>query len=210
MELEHQPPPIGIDHDVTLAAVDFLAGVIPPRATGFGGFDTLAIDDRCTRAGLAADTQTIQHHQFMVQDFPGSVVAKPGEPTIDRLVRREMLRQHPPGTATAQHKEDRVHQFAHRPGSTPASLGWWRQQWREYLPFRVGQIARVAQLVPVMLCPGLGGPHRRLQVCGERSDSMELANYKPPRDSFETASDITKLLHFLLSCSESWEAIVDH
>ena len=154
---------VGIDHGVTLAAVDFLACIITPGATGFGGLDALAVDDRRTRAGLAADTLAIQHHQVVVEGFPGSVVAKPGEPAIGRLVRREMLRQHAPGTAAAQHKEDRIHHFAHRPAPMPAGLGRRWQQRREYLPLGVGQVTGVAQVVPVMLCPGLGGPHRRLQ-----------------------------------------------
>ena len=68
----------------------------------------------------------------------------------------------------------------------PAGLRRRRQQRGKYLPFRIGQITGVAQVVPVMLCPGLGGLHRRLQV-GERLDSMELADFKPPT-SFETAS----------------------
>jgi hypothetical protein len=92
MDLKHQPSAIGIDHGMTLAPVDLLASIIPVWTTGFGGLDALAVNDRRTGAGLAADTLSIQHHQLMVQVFPGSVVAKAGEPAIGRLVRREMLR----------------------------------------------------------------------------------------------------------------------
>ena len=166
MDLEYQPSAVGIDHGFTLAPVDLLAGVISPRPTGFRGFDALAVDYRRTGAGFAADTLAIQHHQVVVQVFPGSVVAKSGEPAIRRLMRREMLRQHAPRAAAAQHKEERVHQLAHWPRPTPAGLGRWRQQRREELPFGIGQITGVAQIVPVMLCPGLGGPHRRLQEWG--------------------------------------------
>ena len=56
--------------------------------------------------------------------------------------------------------------LAHRPGPMTASLRRWRQQRREDPPFCIGQITGVAQIVPVMLCPGLGGPHRRLQEWG--------------------------------------------
>ena len=164
MDLEHDPSTVGIDHRVTLAAVDLLAGIIPPRTAGFRGLDALAVDDGCTRAGLAADTLSIQHHQIVVQVFPGSVIAKPSEPSVGRLMRWEVLGQHAPGTAATQHKEDRVHQFAHRPAPMPAGLGRWWQQRREYLPLCVGQVTGVTQVVPVMLCPGLGGPHRRLQI----------------------------------------------
>src|SRR6202035_1052718 len=102
MDLENQPSAVGIDHGFTLAPVDLLAGVITPRPTGFRGFDALAVDNRRTGAGFAADTFAIQHYQVVVQIFPGSVVAKSGEPAIGRLMRREMLRQHAPRAAAAQ------------------------------------------------------------------------------------------------------------
>jgi hypothetical protein len=166
LDLENQSSAIGIDHGFTLAPADFLAGVISPGPTGFRGFDALAVDYRRTGAGLAADTFAIQHHQMVVQVFPGSVVAKSGEPAIGRLMRRKMLRQHAPRAAAAEHIEERVHQFAHWPRPTLAGLrGWWEQR-REDLPFCIGQITGVAQVVPVMLCPGLGGPHRRRQKWG--------------------------------------------
>jgi hypothetical protein len=100
---------------VTLAPVDLLAGIISTGAACFGSLDALAVDDRRTGAGLTADTLAILHHQLMVQPVPSSVVAKPGEPAVDRLVRREMRRQHAPRAAAAQHEEDRVHHLAHWP-----------------------------------------------------------------------------------------------
>src|ERR1700729_174389 len=186
MDLEYQPSAIGIDHGFTFAPVDLLAGVIAPRSTGFRGFDALAVDNRRTGAGFAADTFAIQHHQVVVQILPGSVIAKSGEPAIGRLMRREMLRQHAPRAAAAQHKEQRVHQFAHWPRPTAASLGRGRQQRREELPFCIGQITWVAQIVPVMLCPGLGGPHRRLQEWGSAQIPWNCRDSSPPwrfRDS---------------------------
>ena len=48
----------------------------------------------------------------------------------------------------------------------PAGLRWRWQQRRQYLPLRVGQVTGVAQVVTVMLDPGLGSPHRRLQQLG--------------------------------------------
>src|SRR5271157_5538365 len=66
LDLKHQPAAIGIDHGLTLAPVDFLARVIAARTTGLGGLDALAVDDRRTGAGLAADTHSVQHHQLVV------------------------------------------------------------------------------------------------------------------------------------------------
>jgi hypothetical protein len=87
MNLENHSSAVGIDHDLTLAPVDFLSRIISPRATGLGGLDALAVDDSRTGAGLTADTLSIHHYQVVVQAFPGSVVAKADEPAIGRLVR---------------------------------------------------------------------------------------------------------------------------
>jgi hypothetical protein len=48
-----QRPAIGIDQSMALAAFDFLARVIAPRAAALGGFDALAVDDGCARTGFA-------------------------------------------------------------------------------------------------------------------------------------------------------------
>src|SRR5690242_17097416 len=94
VDLQHHASAVRIDHGVTLAPVDLLACI--PRSTGFGGLDTLAVDDRSTRTGLATGTLSIAHHQVVVDVFPGSVVAEPDEPAVDCLMRRKMLRQHAP------------------------------------------------------------------------------------------------------------------
>ena len=133
---------------------------------------------------------TIARHQLMVQALPCSVITKAGEPAIRRLVRWEMLRQHAPGTAAAQHVEDGIDDFAHRPGPFSAGPCGRRQQRREHLPFGIGQIAGVAQVVPVVLCPGLAGPHRQFQGQGEPLHSPASAVFKPSWKSFETASQL--------------------
>ena len=72
MDLEYQPSAIGVDQASRLRPLIFLPAVIAPRSTGFGGFDALAVDNRRTGAGFAADTFAIQHHQVVVQILPGS------------------------------------------------------------------------------------------------------------------------------------------
>src|SRR5271156_2936 len=174
---------------MTLAALGLLAGVISARTAGLGGLDTLGVDDRGAWAGLASNALAVPHDQQMVQGFPGPVVAKAHEPAICRLVWRKMLRQHAPGNTAPQDVEDCVHQLAHLPGPMPSGLGGRRQKWGEDFPFRVRQVARIAQVVSVMFCSGLGGPPRRLQ--GERIkplDSLNDSVFKPLRERFETAS----------------------
>jgi len=85
MHLQFQGIPVGIDQSVTLAAIDFLAGIVAMRATRLGALDVLGIDDSGTGTGLAADTLPVSFHQLVVQAFPGAVVTKPGEPAIGCL-----------------------------------------------------------------------------------------------------------------------------
>jgi len=47
MDQKLQGTTISIDHRVSLASHDFLAGVVATWPAGFGGLDRLAVDDRC-------------------------------------------------------------------------------------------------------------------------------------------------------------------
>ena len=60
--------------DVSLAALDLLAGVEAARTTRLGGFDRLAIDHPGRRAGLAPSHLARLHQQVMVDRFPPSIV----------------------------------------------------------------------------------------------------------------------------------------
>ena len=162
LHLHLQAPAIGIHHGVPLAAFDLRAGVAAARTARLGGLDALRVNDRAARAGVTAGSFAITHNQMMMQAFPGSVVTEAHEPAAGRLVRREVLGQHAPGDAAAQDEEDGVHQFAHVPRPLPAGFGWRRQQRNECLPFGIGQIAGIAQVVAVVLSSGFGGQRRPL------------------------------------------------
>jgi len=150
------PRPSVSTQSVLLAARDLLAGVISTRATGLGGLDALRIDHRGSWAGLAAGTLAIQRHQVMVRAFPGPVVAKPDKPAIHRLMWREVRRQHAPRGMLLRSMKNMALISSRRRG--PAGLRRRRKQRRQHLPFRIGQIAGVAQVVPVMLGP-VSGAH---------------------------------------------------
>ena len=127
---------------------------------------------------MAFDALAIEHHQTMVQALPQAVVAKADEPAIGRLVRRKMLGQQPPRTAAAQHIENRVQHFAHRPMAMATRLGGRRQKRRKNPPFLVAQIAAITQMVAVMPRPCLRRPHRRLQEeMNFSSNSIDLPKF---------------------------------
>ena len=104
--------------------------------------DHPALAARPTRSRSCITSRWLSRAQVLV-------VAKSGEPAIDRLVRRKVFRQHAPRDNPAQHEEDRIHHLAHRPGSMAAGLAGGGSNGGEYLPLRVGQITRrVAQYRP--------------------------------------------------------------
>jgi len=79
-----------------------------------------------------------------VNSFPGAVLAPSPEVSVNRLVRRKVLRQHTPSTSAAVHVEDGVNHMAQGgfPGASPL-LGL-RQKRGDDIPFRVRQIAWIA------------------------------------------------------------------
>src|SRR5208282_1707263 len=121
------------------------------RTTGFGGLYALAIQHGGAGGGLSTGTFAVQHEQMVIYRLPSTIVAEADEPGIGRLVRRKMLGQHAPRAAAAQHKENGVDDFSHGPAALSSGLGWWRKQRFQDRPFGVGQVAGIAQVVPVVV-----------------------------------------------------------
>jgi hypothetical protein len=142
--LRFQATAICSHQGVTFAALNLLGGIIVVWPAGFGGFDTLRVDDCRAGAGLASDALAVKHNQVMIRTLPGSVVSRTHESAVCRLVWREVLGQHALRDTAAQDEEDRGDQFAHLPGPASAGLGGRRQERGEYPPLCVGQITRIA------------------------------------------------------------------
>src|SRR6476619_2262776 len=94
-----------------------------------------------------------------------AVVAPPGEVVMHRAARRQVFRNIAPLTSSAQHVHQAVDHLTHinRPLAAAALGG--RQQRPDMLPFRVGQVARVTQLVTVVERAVFGGPHAGSRGC---------------------------------------------
>jgi hypothetical protein len=93
---EHESAPVGIDESMTLATLDLLACIIASGAAAFRGFDALDVDDCRRRRGLPANPLAVGHNQRMIDPLEQAAIAKGREPTVDRLPRREPVRQKPP------------------------------------------------------------------------------------------------------------------
>src|SRR5271155_1682284 len=90
------------------------------------------------------------------------VTDKSAKPPIDRLPRREIIRQHPPSPARTGHVADRVQHLPQIDLDRPPSLRCTRKKGLNPRPFLIGQVARI----PLGLLLDLGhsaarcwGPH---------------------------------------------------
>ena len=160
---EHESAPVGIDERMTLATLDLLARIIASGAAAFRGFDALAVDDRRRRRGFPANPFAVGHHQRMIDPLKQAAVAKDREPTVDRLPRREPVRQQPPRTTGAHNVEDRIHDLAPAPRQRPAITAVPGHPCRDQPPFDIRQITLVTQLTTAILPPGGWGPHGSVQ-----------------------------------------------
>jgi GNAT superfamily N-acetyltransferase len=86
----------GVGHDVALAALDLLAGIIAASSSTFGRFHALAVDDARRGRGLAPSLLPRAHHQRVADLAPQASVAPVVEVALDRRDRREVLRQQAP------------------------------------------------------------------------------------------------------------------
>ena len=64
-----------VDEQMTLAAVDLLAAIVPAWPTHLAGLDRLAVDDRRRGLRIAADPAAIALAQGLGHVLPGAVLA---------------------------------------------------------------------------------------------------------------------------------------
>src|ERR687893_1769847 len=99
--------PVGIDRDVALASDDLLGGVVTSRL-GSRGLDRLAVDHRRRGTRLAPSPLTINHQRHIVDGLEQEAPRQLPEPTVDRLPRAKVDRQHPPAATRTDQVTDRV------------------------------------------------------------------------------------------------------
>ena len=131
------------------------------QAPFFRALDALAVDDRGGRARLASGGFATLHIERVVDAIERAIPTPAIEVVVKRRTRRQVLRDGAPLAAGAQH----VHQAVDDPAlldmtSVAAALGW-RNERLDMRPFRVGQIARIAQPTAVVASAILVAPHRR-------------------------------------------------
>jgi hypothetical protein len=140
-----------IGQNVSLAAFDHLFSGIATRPSGFRGLHRLAVDDARGRAGLAPGRLAHRHQQYVVDRFPGSVVAPAVEVPLHRCEGRELLGQHAPLATTLGDVEDRVDRRAQAGSALAPTTGGRRQVGFDEGPFGIGGVACIAQATALIL-----------------------------------------------------------
>ena len=140
---------------MALASAHLLARIVADgEAALLGRFDTLAVEDRRRRRGLAALGDTHLHAQSVVEFFPKAALAPGREVSEDRGFGRKVLGQHVPLTAAAVEKEDGVEDDSARVlDRSPAAFGFGNERFEEF-PFAIREVTGI----------GLGRVHPKLDV----------------------------------------------
>jgi hypothetical protein len=113
----------------------------------------------------------------VVETRPQAATREVAKVAIDRLPGRKVMREQPPGTASARDGQDRIDHLAHHRGaqtSTGAGVG---QQRLDQSPASIVQISRIALPAPAFL--------------GGHVEKAEILSFPPSVRTFKTRTLIT-------------------
>src|SRR3974377_1888414 len=97
----------------------------------------------------------------MMDPIQPAVAIPPRKIVMQRAARRKVLWNVAPLAAGAEDVHHAVHNGPHvRPPLTAAAFGG-RNQWLDIRPFVISQVARISQVIAVVLRPVLFPPYRR-------------------------------------------------
>lgn len=133
----------GIGEDMTLAALDLLAGIIAAWSAAFRGFHALAVNNARCRLCRPSRQKACGHHQRFVDDVEHAAVAQPVEIVLNRRKGREVFRQHRPLAARRRDIMDGVPYLAHRPFARSTDLARHRHERLDQHPLIVRAVACV-------------------------------------------------------------------
>src|SRR6202022_5189887 len=112
MNLDRGQKAIGDGDDMPLAPADALAGIVAPGTAGLGRWCALTVDNRCRWPGLAPELLAGSLDQSCGDFLPSSGIAPGVKITLNRRIRRKLLRQGTPLAACGQNVENRLQNLA--------------------------------------------------------------------------------------------------
>ena len=149
----------GVGEDMTLAALHLLGRVKAPWAAAFRGLHRLAVDDAGGRAGRASIGLARRHQKMVIDARPQAVIAPSSEIAVHGAMGRKALGQQPPWGTAAKDVEDGVDHLPQIRPSRPPQPVRRRHVGGKPAPFRIGQIACVAQAIARILQASDFSPH---------------------------------------------------
>ena len=127
----------------------------------FRALDALAVNDRGGRARLASGGFATLHVERVVDAIERAVPIPAIEVIVKRRTRRQVLRDGAPLAASAEDVHQAVDDLALMDMTSVAAALGRRNERLDMRPFRVGQIAGIAQSIAVVASAIFVGPHRR-------------------------------------------------
>ncbi len=119
----------------------------------FRALDALTVDDRRSRARLASRLLPALHEQRVMDAHQRAVVVSQVEVVVHCAACRQILGQSPPLAPCAEHVRQGIDDRSDLDRALVAALLGRRDQRCDQPPFRVRQVARVAQTASVIASP---------------------------------------------------------
>src|ERR1700730_1670862 len=131
---------------------------LPPHSIFFRAFHALAVDDASGGAGLSFHLLAEFDVQCIMYPIQRAVANPPRKIVMQRAARRKVFWNIAPLAAGAQDVHHAVHDGPHfgPPLTAPTSGG--RNQRLDTCPFVISQVARISQVIAVVLRPVLVRP----------------------------------------------------
>jgi len=133
-----------IHEQMSFSPGELLRPVVTAHAPDARRFDRLTVDDARARLRIPPLPYPFSFAQDGIQVLPCTIEAPLPEVMVDGLPRREIAREHPPGTAASQDGEDAIEDGPHGPFAGTATRWCDRQQRGKDDPLGVGQVTRIA------------------------------------------------------------------
>ncbi len=125
----------------------------------FGAFHALAVDNCGRWTGLAAGLFTTSHIELVMDAIDRAVPFPARQIVVQGAARRQILGDSAPLATSAQNIQDAIEDFTLINVTRVAAVfGRWNQR-RNQRPFGVGEVAWIAQMIPVVAVAVLVGPH---------------------------------------------------
>src|SRR5215475_1905464 len=127
----------------------------------FSALHALAVDDASCGAGLSLRLLAASDLQCMMDPIQRAVANPPRKIVVQCAARRKVFWNRPPLAACAQDVHHAVHDGSHVGPPLTAATSRRRDQRLDICPFVISQVARISQVIAVVLRPILVRPQWR-------------------------------------------------